>query len=88
MVGDPTAAKPKPRFRTRPDKEICLQDLIANFPDVPDYMAALQSLDDDDKRKTSGNRNRNRSSHALGPQIEIGLIEKITRTVFYFNATN
>ena len=80
LVGDPTTTRPKPRFQTRPDKETQLQNLIKNFPDASAFMAALQSLDDDGyKRKTSDYRNR--SSHALAPRIELGLVETITRKV-------
>jgi len=80
LAGDPTAAKPRQRFLTRPDKEIQLQSLIADFPDAQAYMAALRSLDDENYTNRTSDY-RNRSSHALGPRIEIGQVEAISRKV-------
>ena len=43
-------------------------------------MAALKSIDDENYTNSTFDY-RNRSSHALGPRIEIGQVESITRKI-------
>ena len=80
LHGDPTPAKPKGRFLNRPDKEARLCNLIAALPETSAFISALQAIDGDEYEQATSDY-RNRWSHAIGPRLELGHVETVTRDV-------
>lgn len=79
LDGDPVPGKPV-RFLTRRQKETRLKTLLAPWPVADAFLAELQSLDDVAYRATTFDY-RNRTSHAIGPRLAVGLTGTVVRSV-------
>lgn len=78
LEGDPKTPDARPRYLTRREKENRLAKLISNWPQAERFMASLRTLDDQAyKKKTSDYRNR--SSHAVGPMLGLGITQMVVR---------
>ena len=78
--GDPTKHDEKPRHMTRRQKEQRLLKLLAPWPAAKDFVSLICSLDAQDYRSATSDY-RNRTSHAIGPRLGIGMTRAVVRSV-------
>lgn len=79
LAGDPESIKTQ-KYPSRRTKEKNLSQLTALLGNSAEFMSALGKLDDSSyKRQTSDYRNR--TSHAIGPRLGIGLTRAVVRSV-------
>jgi hypothetical protein len=70
----------KPHYLTRRKKEHFLAQQIESAPNSKEFLDALFKLDDVDYR-TQTSDYRNRTSHAIGPRMGIGITNTVTRSI-------
>lgn len=70
----------KPHYLTRGKKERFLAQQIKSAPNSKRFLDALFKLDDADYRKQTSDY-RNRTSHAIGPRMGIGITNTVTRSI-------
>ena len=78
--GDPTGHDEKPRHLTRRQKEQRLLKLMTPWPAATDFVSLISSLDGQDYRSATSDY-RNRTSHAIGPRLGIGMTTAVVRSV-------
>lgn len=78
--GDPTTHDEKPRHLNRRQKEQRLLKLLAPWPAAKDFGSLICSLDAQDYRSATSDY-RNRTSHAIGPRLGIGMTRAVVRSV-------
>lgn len=79
LDGDPEPGK-KPKHMTRRQKEVRLQGLMTSWQQAAVFMDHLRQIDSPAYRELTHDY-RNRSSHAVGPRLAIGLTQAVTRSV-------
>lgn len=70
----------KPHYLTRRKKERFLTQQIKSTPNGAAFLDALFKLDDADYRKQTSDY-RNRTSHAIGPRMGIGITNTVMRSI-------
>lgn len=80
LPGDPKVAGKKQNFLSRPAKEQCIENLIDTLPSASQFLTLLRSVDDDQYRSSTLDY-RNRSSHAIGPRLGVGITQFVSRSV-------
>ncbi|WP_183017635.1 hypothetical protein [Delftia sp. UME58] len=78
--GDPTTHDEKPRHLTRRQKEQRLLKLLAPWSVAKKFVNLICSLDAHDYRSATSDY-RNRTSHAIGPRLGIGMTRAVVRSV-------
>lgn len=74
----------KPHHLTRRKKEKFLAQQIKSAPNSKEFFDTLFKLDDAEYRKQTSDY-RNRTSHAIGPRMGIGITNTVTRSVVQAN---
>lgn len=79
--GDPTTHDEKPRHLTRRQKEQRLLKLLAPWPDTATHFVSLICSLDTHEYRSATSDYRNRTSHAIGPRLGIGMTRAVVRSV-------
>ncbi|WP_146012838.1 hypothetical protein [Herbaspirillum sp. BH-1] len=79
LPSDPRDLK-SPHYPSRRQKEKFLKRQIKTAPNSTEFLDALFELDDDEYRKETSDY-RNRTSHAIGPRLAIGITSTVTRSL-------
>jgi len=80
LEGDRKTPDEKPKYLVRKQKEKRLSKLISIWPEREEFMALLRAIDDKDYKKETSDY-RNLHSHIIGPQLGIGYVRTVVRSV-------
>lgn len=71
----------KPQYPTRQEKEKRLSKLISIWPEEKEFMKLLRTIDDYVYKKETSSDYRNLHSHSIGPQLGLGHVQFVVRSV-------
>ena len=81
LEGDPKTPNEKPQYPTRQEKEKRLSKLISIWPEGKEFMESMRKINNDAYKKKETSDYRNLHSHSIVPQLGLGHVQFVVRSV-------